>query len=1031
MREFLDFVLPDASYGDYVATILRSTGAQQLYTNTIESLVEILSQKSEVKANYYFLTGTITAGVKGRSLSDVAAKRALYVDLDFKDLKEIGDQSPVDYILKTVNDICDRAGIPRPNAYTESGGGVQPYWVYETPVEPAIWFQYSVGLKQLFINEYGQHDSGVTADAARIMRAPDTLNCKYTPPRPTYGHIIGERYHLSQFDSLLGVHVDKAVHSWTPKDSITQAMKDAGVQDIRNLPVYSISGIVESGQCPVFTWMDTPAAQRECPEPLWNDILAICAHAVDGAEWGHRLSKHDPRYTYEETQARLQRLNATQHPRRCSGMTENSACKGCQHRKTEQSPIRFGIYKPVVPDAAAPAPMSKPIAETAAPTVFDLQDEMIKLLRDSTLGLSDDDIERISAPDDMPVGYAINFTRFGIDKIITKVIEKDDVGDDLDKELGTGARVAHETIKITDGLMWIGGVLRSSDGLYSLSVWVWPRRDEPPREVLISDDALTSPTKFASVMAAHGLMYMLRVPKLAQALCADWAAYAKGAYQTSFAFQQVGWVRNGTAFNTGTECIFRVGTDVRVEPVRMDHVFRQYGTRFGPKGTLDNWQCAANTLLGPRREWHRLVLMTSFASPLMRLTSNATAHVVHLYSTASGSGKSSTQKLAASVWGDPLKNLGSSGSTFRSLMEKCSHYGSLTYPIDEITTFDSQQYREMAYFIAGGQARQRLTDQGEIQTMKEPWCFVGLTSANCDVNYEMSRVRNAEGEAARITSIMFPTGAVDMDRQFDLELCHTNFGVAGHAFIREVFRLGVANVQRRVRAKAQALVQQFGMDDITRAEQRFRCDLFAASLVAAEVCMDVGILAFPIDSLENCIAQILTAHVQARGDRFAQVLASISGWVASHARDTLRLVRANGRLHTVRSASNFVEDAQTAFNVSRSGDVILILNDTPPGVDPATGWTRPALLIAESRFAAISDTMFPSIRTNPMTELPAIFAAYPDKGCTVDSVKETIGGLTGSYVRILLPAELVSAEDVKRAVAAAQQSMALTAGSRP
>ena len=76
-----------------------------------------------------------------------------------------------------------------------SGGGVHAYWVLDCILNPEEWLHTAQRLKLLIASAgllSNPSDLAVTADIARILRAPGTQNYKLPRPRPV--EVIDEAY---------------------------------------------------------------------------------------------------------------------------------------------------------------------------------------------------------------------------------------------------------------------------------------------------------------------------------------------------------------------------------------------------------------------------------------------------------------------------------------------------------------------------------------------------------------------------------------------------------------------------------------------------------------------------------------------------------------------------------------------------------------------------------------------------------------------------------------------------------------------
>ena len=84
--------------------------------------------------------------------------------------------------------------------------------------------------------------------------------------------------------------------------------------------------------------------ERGCiSEPQWHDTLGVYAFCDDGDALAHEISKGDERYTFEETQGKLDRWRAL-GPTTCKRLQGHNPalCEACKHRGHITSPIQLG-----------------------------------------------------------------------------------------------------------------------------------------------------------------------------------------------------------------------------------------------------------------------------------------------------------------------------------------------------------------------------------------------------------------------------------------------------------------------------------------------------------------------------------------------------------------------------------------------------------------------------------------------------------------------------------------------------------------
>src|SRR5439155_23124713 len=129
------------------------------------------------------------------TLENCAELSALFVDIDFKSLTEDDARLRLDTFPFT------------PSLLVHSGGGLHVYWL----LKESIVLPGEAATARSLLRRLTHHFSGdlKCAEAARVLRLPDTVNTKYDPPRPVVlEHVDPDcRYNGSEFDD------------WLPKES--------------------------------------------------------------------------------------------------------------------------------------------------------------------------------------------------------------------------------------------------------------------------------------------------------------------------------------------------------------------------------------------------------------------------------------------------------------------------------------------------------------------------------------------------------------------------------------------------------------------------------------------------------------------------------------------------------------------------------------------------------------------------------------------------------------------------------------------
>jgi hypothetical protein len=262
--------------------------------------------------------------------------RSVWLDCDVKakpttwDAEHPGEEWPhyetINGAWKAFCAFRKKVGFPDPTAVVNSGGGLHIYWASKTPLSPNDWKPYAEGLKALAIQEGFKLDPVVTADAARLMRVPGTLNHKYDPPRKVELLHLGQVYDFPIALSVLrGVapvkhttagpsaahHVIVPGHESEFDNGPDPAFADLGGADDLIAGIARRSSVLlDPG--PVF---DKCGFMRDAllnggkdyNNSLWMYSILSATFLQNGNVLAHAVSKDHPTYAYADTQQMYER----------------------------------------------------------------------------------------------------------------------------------------------------------------------------------------------------------------------------------------------------------------------------------------------------------------------------------------------------------------------------------------------------------------------------------------------------------------------------------------------------------------------------------------------------------------------------------------------------------------------------------------------------------------------------------------------------------------------------------------------------
>jgi uncharacterized protein (DUF927 family) len=531
----------------------------------------------------------------------------------------------------------------------------------------------------------------------------------------------------------------------------------------------------------------TNAATLE--EPLWRAALSIAVRCEDGAEAIHKLSKAHPGYTASNTEAKAAE---TKGPYTCQWYKDNRAegCKGCKH--TFSSPILLG-----------------------------------RIVEESPV-TDDQYVIEHEAEDDVPVSttiipaYPFPYFRGKNGGVFRKDRDKD--GEEMEIEIYPDDLYLTERFfdsnenDVGDGEM-VGITLHMRrDGV---------RRFFAPVTTLFATD------KLRDLLVRNGVVAYGKKLEVLMAYFASAIRKLQSQYAANRTRNQMGWTPDLLGFVVGE--LEYTASGVKLAPPASGT--RQLAAAFKPTGSLEEWKKIANFYDRPGLEPHALALFFGFGSPLLRLIEGNVVKgaMVHLKHNGSGSGKSTAQMVANSIFGHPDDLLMKKEDTYASKMHMLGMVNSLIYTVDEITNEKAEVLSDMAYGFTSGRGKHRMESQSnKMRANHTVWCNITLTSGNASVTDVLQQYKStADGELRRVLELSVPkyTGATKQEIDAVFGKLNTNFGVAGPIYIEYVManidsvRALLANMQTKIDA-------ELGLDQSDRFYSAILTCAFVGALIS-------------------------------------------------------------------------------------------------------------------------------------------------------------------------------------------------------
>lgn len=777
-----------------------------------------MSQQSEASTNKAGKPKAV------RKAANATLFKAIWIDCDVKP-GDANHYHTMQEAFAALTAFRQSAGLPFPSVIVNSGGGLHIYWVSDTPLTLDDWRPYAHGLKALLLNAGVKCDTGLTTDAARILRVPGTLNHKYDPPRPvqllhngvpyTFEQTIGFLKHAKLEPTTSQVSVpakspvvviepgavfdapDSAFGGLAPDDALQAGIEPREAFLVDPAPLFSSKGCA-------FLTNALLTGGKDYDNPQWNLSVLCTAFMENGNAIAHAISKGYAEYDQAETQALYERKVADRADRgigypSCAAIagSGSAVCQGCPHFKKGKSPLNIRPTTAVITATVKGAtPKSATAQQLLLPDGYDVDAEgRICFIEEKTN--KGGDVVEIWKP-------------LFHNKIIGAYAEKD-------------PDVLHMHISLDKG-NWEWVALRLSE---------------------------VSGAGYEKNLTALKLLYTKHKQEI-EAFVMSFMAKLKAAsvLQKSLSF---GWYRpqgpiEGFAF--GGELIHTDGT--RTPATLTDPTLRP---RYTPTGNAQDWHQAASYIFRQQRADLDCIIASAFAAPLMEFTGVTAAVLASMGEP--GSGKSYAMKLAAAVWGKHDETIERKTSTEKGLLLRLGQTGNLPAYWDEISDTKVQnRFLGVQSQIDGGSEGSRATVNIK-QQVRGTWCTLAVINGNMSWRDFIIAKQPTHGAGLRRTleywvpeKVPNPQGQVNpSEADKALALVMHSFGNVGMEYI-EYIVTHLAQVQQIIDNHTQALERRLSPDK----KENMWVALCATVLAGAEL---AACLPTPVDLKVNRLFDFL------------------------------------------------------------------------------------------------------------------------------------------------------------------------------
>lgn len=789
-KEFLAMVLPPLQNGEHYCSwgnkkVNEEDKVRQRFATSIDELSQQADDLQVDGFNAFYAMAKFGPKESGRYAVNALALKSFFIDLD------CGEGKPYATLedgLSALKVFCKATNLPRPTIL-RSGRGAHVYWVLEEPMPKDEWKPHAERLKELCTEHKFNIDYAVPADAARVLRVPETNHLK-DPTNP----IPVEVLHLAPLVSntkmkelleptqdilsMLGKSDFKR-----PLDAMTLALMGASESKFKTILIKSVQG---EGCAQIAHIYDN---QANLEEPLWRAGLSIAQHCTDREKGIHVISSKHPEYNPQTTE---RKAAETKGPYTCETFKKlnPSGCEGCPHKFT--SPIQLG----------------REIIEATE------EDNVVTDIEPQTKESKTYVIPKFPFP----------FFRGKAGGIFVHTKNKD--GEDID-----------EVVYPYD--FYVVKRMQDPDLGETLLLRLHLPKDGV-RDFLMPLSSALSKEKFIGLVAQHGVTVLGKKQDILMQYVAKWVEELQLTGKAEKSHKQFGWLEDNSAIIVGDREIR--ATEIGYSPPNSTTLPNV--PFFQCKGDFHLWKDTINAYGREGMEYRAFAFFMGFGTMLMKFTA-LDGFLLNLVSRESGSGKTTILQAINSIYGRPKELLLSPKDTYNVRMQRLGIMQNFAVTMDEITNMPPDQMSQQVYDVTSGRGKNRMKQHDNAERLNHTKFQTGLvTSSNRYVTDALLSIKGfPDGELKRVLEIN-----VKPDSRDDATWARQHFGRLmnnyGHAIEPYAQALvGQLPMVQDILAKTQLRVEQAA--EIRNAE-RYWALMASLAMAGGTIAKHLGLHDIPI-----------------------------------------------------------------------------------------------------------------------------------------------------------------------------------------
>jgi hypothetical protein len=818
--EFLAVVLPSPTNGLYCAAELSTKKKEHLYVENLEDIYPSVTNWVDNRKNAFIALSTFENAGK-RTAENARFIKSLFIDMDGYASKKQAALALGAFLADTG---LDALGAPW---IVGSGGGLHCYWPFTQDIEVAIWKPMAENFKRLCKQQKLNIDMTVTADAARVLRIPETMNFKekYPEPRPVVlltegslfdfdalGTAIADKLNIAPVSAQSALNLPGKRPDAAPAVPTTMAgakLFENSITKFSNVYRKTKAG---TGCAQLKHFIEN--AEDDGMEPLWRGWLSITAKCEDGDRASVWLSGLHP---YPESRMREKQAQI-KGPYPCVKFdSENPGiCTGCAHFGKITNPLALG----------------REIA-------VDTQEKEIEIVIPSESPSIAPEVKKLLRPTP-PRGFGYG-TKGGV--FSEKSMEDADGNTSKKQVMLLPYDLFVVDILNNGGEHIVHMLALRPEGPATITI---------PQRAVVSKDETVKALAQQNIIAAFGAGNDKNLFEYVRA-CVEQSSTNKAAVKVP---SNYGWQEDDTYVFAG-KIYSKSAPPISVPMPGLENIV----ANTKPTGSIEAWRAFINLLIHKKMYAHLAVMLAGAGAPLMRFT-GIYGMTYHCGSTESGTGKTLALEAAASVWGHPTHYRTGKGTSPVAMQQRLGLLNSNPLITDEITSKNRNNFEWFPEFLLDmteGRGKERMESGSNKERLNlSTWMTVAIMSSNTHAVDMLTggRTHSSEGEMRRLLEFIMDQPLTWEPHEIEIvkSLQH-NYAIAGHMLVEYMAK----NVDMLKTLVPEIVTNMYKEFEATNDERFWMAGL--AELVGAGVLMSkehAGVIDIPMGKIIEFLHGIIT-----------------------------------------------------------------------------------------------------------------------------------------------------------------------------